>query len=245
MSEFWSSFLKWFGEKANSPLYWTYFGFFVAWNWKFFQVIFLEHESLFRKPRIEYLESLLFHPTSIEFINWLVNLIWHVGPPAILTYAAIVWLPKIHHWAFEIYTENLFMRKLSFQKRKVQYEEDVATLTKKEATAKKVQATQKKEIEKAKTQEEKWDEELLSFSLVAENIQAFSVAVRAAYETAGEFTPNAQHAGPAQTYIPARDLSRIDTWGIIEISKGGYGQKLALTEKGKYFLRKLQEQKKM
>lgn len=245
MSEFWSTFSKWFEEKANSPLYWTYFGFFVAWNWRFFQIIFLEHESLFIQPRIVYLESILLQPTSIELVNWLFNLVWHVGPPAILTYAAFLWLPRVHHWAFEIYTENLFIRKLAFQKRRVQYEEYVAALTRKEAKAKRVQASQKKVIEKTKTQEEKWDDELVSFSLVNENTQAFSSAVRAAYETAGEFTPNAQYAGIEQKYVPARDLSRLDTWGVIEISKGGYGQKLALTEKGKYFLRKLQEQKKI
>ncbi|PIR86444.1 hypothetical protein COU13_00885 [Candidatus Kaiserbacteria bacterium CG10_big_fil_rev_8_21_14_0_10_43_70] len=238
MSEFWSSFSKWFGEKANSPLYWTYFGFFVAWNWKFFQVIFLEHESLFRQPRIEYLDSILFHPTSIELVNWLVNLIWHVGPPAILTYGAIVWLPKIHHWAFDIYTENLFVRKLAFQKRKVQYEEDVAALTKKEAVAKRVQATQKKEIEKAKTQEEKWQEDFEQIKR-PDLLHSFQNLVSVIYKQGGMAYPhNIESSLPNASAV----MAFAGTNDLIDTEKRESGSPLIrLTDKGKYFSRLLSD----
>ena len=236
MSEIFSSLSRWFNEKANSPLYWTYFGFFVAWNWEFFQVIFLEHESLFEQPRIEYLDSILLHPTSVGLIDWLFNLIWHVGPPAILTYVAIVWLPSIHHWAFGIYTENLFVRKLAFQKRKVKYEEDVAALTKKEAKAKKVQATQKKEIERAKTQEEKWLDEFDQIKR-QDLLQSFQRLVGALYQRGGilygsQVSDHLSNASAVMAFAGTHDL--------INTEKRESGSPIVqLTDKGKYFSRLL------
>ena len=120
MDGFWSSLSKWFNEKTSSPLYFTYIGFFIAWNWKFFQIIFLENENLFLTPRIEYIKSkLIFHTPLYSKISerlnipidWLLNTAWHILPPAIFTYLAIVYLPKVHKWALDKYLESRFERK--------------------------------------------------------------------------------------------------------------------------------------
>lgn len=245
MADFWTSLSKWFDEKANSPLYWTYFAFLIVWNWKFFQIIFLEDSSLFTRPRVEYLSAFNLTPTNQVWFNWLLTAAWHILPPAILTYAAIVWLPRIHEWAFDIYTDNLFKRKMLFQRKKVEYEEEMAKLAKQEVVAKKATVKQRRTLEKTKTQEEKWEEEINPFASSAENFQAFSAAVRVAYKAGGEITTQANDADSYRNYISSQDLSRLDTWGLVEISKGRYSQKLVLTEKGKYFLKAMRQQNRI
>jgi hypothetical protein len=242
MTEFFSSFSKWFGEKANSPLYWTYFGFLIAWNWRFFQIIFLEDASLFYAPRVEYLETIAVHPTSIAALDWFINIVWHIGPPAAFTYAAIVWLPQIHHWAFEIYTENLFVRKLSFHRRKVRYEEDLAGLTKKEATAKKTLAEQRQAIEKTKTQEEKWIEEFEKIRRV-DLLHGFQRFVGQIYQQGGSLFANQakDYLSPSANNVEIITFS--GTHDLIHTVERKYGNSTAsfieVTDKGKFFSRLL------
>ena len=124
MNEIWSSFSKWFNENTSSPLYFTYIAFFIAWNWKLFQIIFLENASLFSQPRIEYItEELNFHigwaGAFSPVINWIFDIGWHLLPPVGLTYAAIVWLPYIQKWALEKYLEGSFERKRIFEIKKM------------------------------------------------------------------------------------------------------------------------------
>ncbi len=119
MDGFWTSFSNWFNEKTSSPLYFTYTGFFIAWNWKFFQIIFLESETLFKTPRIEYIDSHLYihvHP----WLDFILNPAWHVIPPAILTYSAIVHFPHIQKWAFDVYLNNRSDRKRMFLTKKLE-----------------------------------------------------------------------------------------------------------------------------
>ncbi len=160
MNELWSSFSKWFEERANSPLYWSFIFFFVTWNWKFFQIIFLEHESLFSKPRSEYIDSLQIAMTDSLFVNWVLNFGWHIIPPLVMTYFAIVYLPKFNKWAFDIHLTHYFERNALYQTKKAKHEEEMAKLVKQEAEAKKERVVQEGIIEKIKSPEEKWKEEL-------------------------------------------------------------------------------------
>jgi hypothetical protein len=231
MSEFWSSFSKWFSEKASSPLYWTYFGFFVAWNWIFFQVIFLEDASLFTRPRIEYLNALSLTPFDISAVDWVINVAWHVLPPVLFTYIAIVYLPRLHKWAFEIYLVRYFERKTMFQERKAEYEKKMTKLTKQEAVAKKERAEQEKIIERTKTEEEKWDIEYEKFENGNYQVR-FQHVLDCIYEHRG-ITYNSYNGN---RYLSAEDLSLADSWGLVT-----YDQKesrITLTDKGKYFAKK-------
>lgn len=246
MGDLISSFSKWLSEKTNSPLYWTYFGFFIAWNWRFFQVIFLEDAVLFSVPRIEYLDTLLLSPIRIVFFDFIINFVWRIGPPAILTYIAIAYLPHLHKWAFEIYSKNHFERKTIFQRQKAGYEQEIAKLTKQEAEAVIERIAQEKIIKAGKTQEEKWNEDLAIFESSEKNIKAFISASRIIYEVTGEFVSGSHTIAHAyQRYISSDDLSLLDAFEVIEISRGEYGQKMAFTQKGKFFLKKLKERKQI
>lgn len=232
MSEFWSSFSKWFAEKANSPLYWTYFGFFIAWNWKFFQVVFLEDASLFKNPRIEYLNTLLFAPFGVVIVDWIINVMRHVLPPALFTYIAIVYLPRLHKWAFRIYLVHYFDRKTMFQESKAEYEKKMAKLVKQEATAKKERVEQEKIIERTKTQEEKWQEEFERIKR-PNLLNGFQGLVGMIYRRGGVlYTKQVEDNAAAVAFAGTNDL--IDTEG------GESGPTLfRLTDKGKYFSRLL------
>lgn len=236
MTELWSSFSKWFGEKANSPLYWTYFGFFIAWNWEFFQVIFLESNDLFERPRIEYLKYLEYHFTRITPLDWLINTLWHIGPPILFTFAAIVWLPRVHKWAFNIHLIHLFERKIMFQEQKAEYEKRIAKLTKQEAVAKKEQAEQKQIIEKAKTQEEKWKEDFEQIKR-QDLLQTFQRLVGVLYKQGGIL-----YGTQVEDYLPNASsiMAFAGTHDLINTEKRENGSPLVqLTDKGKYFSRLL------
>lgn len=239
MSEFLSSFSKWFQDKANSPLYWTYFGFFVAWNWKFFQVVFLEDASLFSSPRIEYLNSLNITLLGNNFLNWVVNMLWRIVPPIGFTYAAIIWLPALHKWAFGIYLTHYFDRKTLFQERKAEYEEKMAKLVKQEAVAKKERAEQERVIEKTKTEEEKWREEFEKIK-DKEPLKGFGELVVRIYGEGGVLRTD-QVEGVVSSSVVAfagvYDLTR-----VIDRKYGsGTLSFIELTDKGKYFSRLLSE----
>lgn len=238
MSEFWSSFSKWFGEKASSPLYWTYFGFFIVWNWQFFQVIFFEDASLFIAPRIEYLNSLLFAPFGIIVFDWLINLVWHVIPPVGFTYVAIIWLPRLHKWAFEIYLTHYFERKELFQKRKAEYEKKMVRLIKQEAVAKKERVEQERIIEKVKTQEEKWQEEFNRIER-SDLLHEFQKLVGVIYKQGGII-----YAHHIENYLPraSTTMAFAGTHDLIDTNKRENDSTLIqLTEKGKYFSRLLSD----
>ncbi len=239
MSEFWSSFSKWFQDKANSPLYWTYFGFFVVWNWKFFQIVFLENASLFSSPRIEYLNSLHITLFRNNIFDWSVNTLWRIVPPIGFTYASIVWLPTLHEWAFKIYLTHHFERKLLFQERKVAYEEKLAKLVKQEAVAKKERVEQEQVIEKTKTQEEKWQDE---FEKIKDQstLENFKILVTAIFRAGGVLsTHNLQNAVPSST------IAFAGVYNLTQIVDRQYGSSplpfIELTDKGKYFSRLLSE----
>lgn len=244
MSEFWQSVGKWFNEKTSSPLYSTYLGFFVAWNWRFFQIIFLESEKLFSAPRIEYIQTNLYHHFGMNpVLDWLVAMTWKVAPPALLTYWAIIYLPRLQKWAFDIYLGNRFDRMQMFQDKQHAYDLWLLDLEKKKtqttrsiATEKKAQVEQKKEIEKTKTQEEKWQEEFEQIKR-QDLLHGFQGLVGVLYKSGGimyahQVEDALGHSSGIVAFAGTHNL--IDS----EREDGG-STMIRLTDKGKHFSRLL------
>lgn len=238
MDGFWSSASKWFNEKTSSPLYFTYIGFFVAWNWKFFQIIFLEDSSLFKTPRVEYLNTLLFSPFNINVADGSINVLWHTMPPVLFTYIAIVYLPRLHKWAFGIHIVHHFERKAMFQEHKAEHEKKMAKLTKQEAVAKKERIEQEKIIERTKTQEEKWQEDFQQIKR-PDLLNGFQSLVGVIYRRGGvlyahQVEESLGNASAVMAFAGTNDL--------IDTEKRESGSTLVkLTDKGKYFSRLLSD----
>ena len=236
MEGFWDSFSKWFNEKTSSPLYFTYIAFFVAWNWKFFQIIFLEDASVFSVPRIEYMDSHFLFSFSIPWAwhwivvvcVWFVNTLWHILPPVAFAFLSIKYLPFAHKWAFDIYVENHFERKRVYREANLNYEKDKTENLKEVASEKKKQAVQKNIIAKSQTNEEVWGREYEEFKKTT-FFDQFSHLKTVIYENAGLLRSN--FSSEMKAYC--------DTNGIISIKDDKFSnERASLTEKGKYFMKR-------
>ncbi len=229
MNEFWSSVTRWFNEKTSSPLYFTYLCFFITWNWKFFQIIFLESESLFKSPRIEYITSMLL--ISIPWFSpfeLMINMIWRFLPPAIFTYLAIVHLPKVHKWAYNIHIKNYFDRKDLYRQEELAYERRKVKFLKGEAEAKKEQKEQREVIEKVMTDEDRLRAEYEEFEK-APSFYKFRNILETIYQYGGFIEEG--HT----THADSGALAIAHTWGLINYSADE--NHITLTEKGKNFAR--------
>lgn len=241
MADFTSSFFQWLKERANSPLYWTYFGFFITWNWEFFQVIFLEDARLFQVPRVEYLETFRICITGIGWVDWILNLLAHIGAPAIFTFVAIKWFPLIHTWALRIYSKNYFERRLIWQKDNVWYEQEKTELLKKKTDEKIKQIEQQEDmLEKTKAREEKWKKE---FSEIKQTdlLNKIQKLFKIIYDAGGTISSQ-----DLKNKLPS-DFSTVfsfaDIYSLIELEpeRNGFGNNniVKVSEKGKYFSRLL------
>lgn len=240
MEDFWSAFTSWFKEKTNSPLYFTYFIFVTLWNWQFLYFLFIEDESLSLFARVAYTEKLYWNPFVFEAFNWLLNLSWHFLPPVIFTIGAVLYLPKVNSWAHKIYVSNYFDRKREFDSQNLSYETSKTKALKQTAQERATQKKEQRKIERTLTQEEKWSEESLRLFNNQKNIEAMKVAYKAIYSTNGLFSGSSQYLGSSKTYIPPDLLSRLDSLEIVKISTPD--SRIEFTQKGKFFLKSLQDQ---
>lgn len=234
MTEFFSSIQKWFSEKTSSPLYFTYIGFFIVWNWKFFQIIFLESETLFTSPRVEYLAKLDLHIFDFIPFNWTVNLIWHIGPPAFLTYLTIMYLPILQKWALDKYLDNRFERKRIFDIKQLRHNNWILEQEKGDKKTlenikyvREQKAKVEKEIKKTMTEKERWEFEYPEFEK-SPYFYEFKKILEVIYKKSGYIDDG---KGP---YAPAIALATADSWGLISYN-GASRNKIELTEKGKIF----------
>ncbi|MFA6077515.1 MAG: hypothetical protein WC724_00685 [Candidatus Paceibacterota bacterium] len=252
MNDFIKSSVDWFKEKTNSSLYFTYFVFVVVWNWKTFFTLFFEDASLFEAPRVEYVLTnfgVHFYATEeiilYRVLEFFTNIIWHAGVPILLTFWAVKYLPRFNAWAHEIEVENYYKRKRVYDAKKITYEEEKTFFLKTEAEEKIKQKTAKDSIQKSQTQEEKWESEFLRID--EEDVRAIQVGVSTIYGKSGHFTTDPLKMAAISQYgkYISHDLyARLDSMNLIKKDNNN-SSKIEFTEKGKYFVRKLQEQKRV
>ncbi len=250
MNDFIKSSVDWFKEKTNSSLYFTYFIFVIFWNWKTFYTLFFEDASLFESPRIEYIIAnfgVHFYATNggilYTVLEFFTNIIWHAGVPILLTFLAVKYLPRFNAWAHKIEVKNYFDRKRVYDTEKDIYQKDLTSFLETEAEEKKKQKTAKDSIQVSQTQEEKWDFEF--FRINDEDIRAIKVGISAIYEKSGRFLTNPMNASDLRfKYIPHDLYARLDSMNLIKKDDSD-SSRIEFTEKGKYFVRKLQEQKRI
>lgn len=243
MDGFWSSISKWFNEKTSSPLYFTYIGFFVAWNWELFQIIFLENENLFLSPRIEYIKSKLFFSASFPLaipvwlhilVDWLLNTALHILPPALFTYLTILYLPRLHKWALNKYLESRFERKKIFEEKQREYdkwflkqEKDRSRTLENIASLKEQQVETEKKIQKTMPEEEKWGIEYQEFEK-SPIFFKFRQIIETIYKHRGYIESGAVR------YAEAGVLAMADARELVSYVEGSRNT-IELTKKGKFF----------
>lgn len=239
MKDFTDSLVAWWREKTNGPLYFTYTVFVLGWNWRSIQVL-LDSPTLFKTPRIEYINSQIELHFLGPGLDPILNAAWSLIPPAILTYVAIRFLPYVNAWSHDIHLRHYFTRKEAWDKAQLEYERKKTTTLQQRTEVKKRQTRARTELNKVLSQDEKWEEELGSLLSDRMLTLAMEAAYTAVYRTAGSYNSNnLAFNSYSETFIEPEHLARLDVLDLIKTA----GNKIALTGKGKYFLKRLQDLK--
>jgi len=208
-------------KRLNSPIYGTFFIFWLILHWRFvFTIFFMSEDAIIEKTGLLKNDYLVMTFFTYDFYFWILTF-----APFLMTYIAIWILPKyVLIPAFEEDEKNQTTKivfRITEEKRiedaKVQKEEAVV----KKVTAVAKQAVQEKKIKENLSEEEKWDIEYLQFKK-AQAFQHFRSFLQTVYGGANykhSFDPNV--------------LAEVDSFNLIEINDNY----VTLNKKGKYFSR--------
>ena len=170
-------------------------------------------------------------------VDWLINLMWHVVPPVGLTFVAILYLPKLHRWAFNVYLGNYFDRKTLFQEHKAEYEKKMVKLMKQEANAKQEIRDQERVIEQTKMDiEEIWERE---FILLKEHplFTKINQAIQVIYNNNGR-----TEDWHDKRMIDSNVLAFLHSKNLVNIkSDSNNNEIIEFTDKGRFFVSKYLE----
>ncbi len=242
MKEIFESAIDTIKNRLTNPVYGTFIASWLAFHWNFiFSLFFLSEDKIFQTTGLlknDYLVHRFFNLNDwYLYVSWLA--------PFLLTWL-IIW--KLPEWILikaykrnEVYETDKLIIKITEERRIVEEK----TRFEKEVVKKAKVVTEKKEEEqKIKSIDPtiEWRQELQNSILNPLILQSIKDAVRVVYQTNGEFTTRTERSSLAISYIQPDLLSRLDTLGLIEITKGSYGTKMSFTDKGKFFVRELQNQ---
>src|SRR3989344_4082156 len=153
-------------ERTTSPLYGVYAISFVIWNWKVIYTLFWEDKGIFSSsPRVDYVQQNFLFQSNPNGDIWpaLINILWILIPPAVLTFIIIMWMPRLHAWAHRLSVRAHFDRKAVFYQERLLYETMEQKNLKSLAEVTQEQVKIKKEIVENLTQEEQWGLEFEEF----------------------------------------------------------------------------------
>lgn len=229
-------------KRLTTPVYGTFTALWVIFHWQFLVTLFfVSEEKIWSKTGLlknEYIGQFFFVSNDWHsYFRWIA--------PIVLTWLFIWVLPR---WVFipafrkEEEDRTSKMRIRITEEQKLQQAETSLETQK----VKKVEAVEKKaEIEKTIKKIDPtigWQKEFDLLKTNSSDLAAIQNAIRVVYQTAGEYTTSNRYSDERTTFIIPDFVSRVDTLGLVDITEGSYGQKMSFTEKGKFFVRKLQEQ---
>lgn len=231
--DWFQSFIDWTKEKINSPLYITFVVAVILWNWKSFYVLFwLNTENFPGISQLNYslLVSRHVSHTHIYQIDWSLNHLWFFLVPTLATFFVIWYLPKVHNLAHKRYLEFRFDRELEFDRQNSLYQKarknetsiqletikDIADKTEKIAII-------ESKIPKA-NKPESWKIEYDSNHDLRLSLEELADVI---YKKKGSFKDDW-----GTTVVPAA-LPMWDLGGLVNYDGGNA---ISLTEKGRYFL---------
>ncbi|HCC04956.1 TPA: hypothetical protein DEP58_01455 [Patescibacteria group bacterium] len=258
MTDIMDSFSEWFKEKHNSSVYGIYIIAFIAWNWRMFYVLFLEDNIVGDVTTLSYAEKFSHHLEKFntgyflldnEVVSFVLNHIILFGVPLIVTYFAIWWLPYMNNLAHERQLKFYFERRSLFDSENTKYQrlknsklKEFNEVTKEQTKILKdivTESEKKLEIEEnvagnIYAREASWDMEYKKLNeyfkqKVLKNISEM------VYKYGGKLVDSWNNST-----IQTDELAYADTNGLLELKKNT-SDIYQLTEKGKYFLKKILE----
>ncbi|MEI7891338.1 MAG: hypothetical protein WCI36_05230 [bacterium] len=214
-------------DKFVSPFWGAFILSWLAWNWRIWYITFFIDSDLLMQSRsflkIDYILS--FYPASYF---WFI--VYSMLPSLIFSYIAVFWLSKITKLYYKQALDNEYEEKILKERK----ERDFLREKEEKLTAEVKVLTKEEEVEniKTKTQDEKWDEEYEKFKK-SKYFNSFNIIKQRIYESGG-------YIGGTNR-IPSDITSAYDANGIIEGSSNE-GNRIKITDKGKYFIKKITEE---
>lgn len=220
-------------EKLSSPFYGTFIASWVLWNWKaFYLTLFVDSEIIFKQSSLNKLDYLMSYYKSTELISLFGKALVY---PLLSTCFIVFLMPKITFLFYKKSLETDLEYKLEKEKR-----EDAYLKLKGENLDREVKVLkQESVVEKLKLEknpEEQWDVEFNqikktkqfnNFDEIKNSLYVYNGSTRAYTNTNREWE------------LMADTKAYFDSNGIIEIFKDNNNQeKIKLTEKGKYLMKK-------
>ncbi len=240
MKELTDSLVSWWREKTNGPLYFTYLTFLAGWNWRSIYILFFDSSESYSLPRLEYFNSFVALHGLGPWFDPVLNATWALVPPTLLTFLAVRYLPYVNAWAHDWHLKHYFRRKEAWDKASIDYERKQAGFYQQRTRATKAKRAAKTELDRVLTPEEKWDDEFAN--LDQSGVDALQTLFRIIYNTSGSYSaiPNSVSVvNRRSTYVSSQALARIDGLGVANINFTSGN--MSLTDKGKLFIRRLQE----
>lgn len=235
MTEILNSIGQWFKEKTTSPLYGTFIFSVILWNWKFFYILFWQGSEQLGVPKIEYVQNSIINNQGLP-----EHILYFIILPSISTYFIIWWLPYVSNLAHRKHLQFFYNRKSIFDEIRVEYERNIRTALETISALKEKQAEAKKQIERLTTKSEQWEDEFESFkqSPLYEQMNNLKDVL---YKHSGMLRVYANIGGKPELRINADIIAIADSKGLINITGSDIDEKIELTEKGKFFMKKYLE----
>ncbi len=230
-------------NRVTSPIYGIFLISWAVFHWELIYTAFFVSEQKIWEATGGMLKNEYLKQSFFDFSNPSFYIFWVL--PFVVTWLVIWKFPK---WlsipAFKKDQESGLEKK----KIKLTLEKELEKVTKELEK----EGLERLKITKEKKQKEKeieetdptviWQREFDQFVLNQKNIEAVTTANKAIYETEGKFTGNRTNVSSGyNTYLFPDSLSRLDTLGLIKIAPDKRNV-MEFTEKGKYFIRRLQGQ---
>lgn len=224
-------------ERLTSPFYGSFVISWCLWNWKVWYVtVFVDSGLLFQK------ENILKVDYIVGQYQW--NLGWHfvwsishlIVLPLISAYVAVFWLSKVTHWFYKKSLDTEKMNELAKEKKEGELLEAKRKRLTTAGDVLKIEGdVLKKEQEvqniKSENLQEEWDDEYEKFKRNS-LFRSFSSIKDVIYKREGrtnDFLGNILNTS-VKAFADSHDL--------IKMNIGNGGERVSLTEKGKYFMKR-------
>ncbi len=235
------SLLDGFRKRLTTPLYGTFLISWIIFHWEFlYTAFFVSEENILLATKMlknDYLNHKFFN-----FFDWYFYASWIL--PFIVTWLIIWILPrKILLPAFEKeeeYRVEKIKSRIRFERQIVSEETSLAKETTKKFEAEKEKADQKKIVEKTDPTNF-WEKEYLEFKNTKYFVE-FDKVVQSVYKKGGR---TEWDWGSTKAYAMSESfLAYLHTHELVTLEDGDQGEPLiALTDKGKYYVRKYSDDK--
>jgi len=129
--------------------------------------------------------------TEYYIIDLVLYKLWELLVPALLTFLAIKYFPRVNAWAHRIEGKNYFDRRLVYDEQRSEFEKQRTNFLRGVADQKEQQKGYKEDIEEQTTDKERWQNEFAELAADNAFVKAMGNAIDSIYYRGGIFNQGA------------------------------------------------------